>query len=187
MRDLFWQTCRPSKRASTIADDDGCSKLVTTETQTFLAKKLSEHLDRYYIMLGYCSIGKGSSTITFIHARMRTRTHCSFPVHDVPFVCFIYSVYKLVSPSHTACEGTFESETCLSNSTKTNTPAVKLFHNSIQPVKLDEQYSTMMRKHLTENESKPGQYYGRKRKRKNPPRCVQKDCLLLLKNNTNSR
>ena len=82
--------------------------------------------------------------------------------------CNFYSVYKLVSPSHITCEGTVESESSSSDSAKIDTPAVKLFHNSLEPIRLDV-HCNMVDKQEEENASKQGQY-GTKRKRKNPPR-----------------
>ena len=44
----FELTSRSSKRSqSTVLEDDDTIKVVSSDMQTFLAKKLAEHLDRY--------------------------------------------------------------------------------------------------------------------------------------------
>lgn len=78
-------------------------------------------------------------------------------------------MYELVSHFHTTCEGMVESESSSSDSAKIDTPAVKLFHDSLEPVRLDVHHNMMVEKQEEENASKQGQY-GSKRKRKKPPR-----------------
>ena len=44
----FELTSRSSKRSQfTVLEDDDTTKVVSSDMQTFLAKKLAEHLDRY--------------------------------------------------------------------------------------------------------------------------------------------
>ena len=83
-----------------------------------------------------------------------------------------HSVYELVSSSHTTCESGSEPEASLSDSTKTTASAVRLFYDSLQPVTLDRQHTAAVGKQVEETASKTC-LVKVKRKRKEPPRCIE--------------
>ena len=114
---------------------------------------------------------KGTGSLTHC-LRMRIMLLINPSVTMHPF----YSVYKLVSPPHATIshEGmlTADLDDISSHPTNISPSAVRLFHDSLEPVRLSppvNHSSTMIRKLEEENTSKQS-IFNIKRKRKKPPR-----------------